>query len=144
MIPSIRKQMPLVFNIITEAENKIKAETGVEVKLKLVTSTQAAIENRLDLLLKTMCALWGNNITDIRGQIRTREFVIPRQMFCFVAHRLYGDTTSLKTIGSTVNYKDHTTVLNAINQICDLLASRNEQVLSFYNKVKHLLDEEKV
>ena len=59
-------------------------------------------------------------VDSLKGKRRFREYVIPRQMFCYAARILF-ESATLKQIGTFIGGRDHSTVSHAINTLDDLM-----------------------
>lgn len=72
----------------------------------------------LELLREAVCKYYDLTINQFESKVRSRDRVIARQMFCYIAkEREFG---SLKDIGSYIGGRDHTTVIHARQTIADL------------------------
>jgi len=73
-----------------------------------------------DKLLKCVSRYYNIPTKEIIGSNRKREKVICRQMFCYIARENMPDT-SLKSIGSALGGRDHSTVIHSIQSASDFM-----------------------
>ena len=74
----------------------------------------------VDAILRSVASVFQVRITDLKGQARTKDIAIPRQVAMFLARELINE--SLVTIGSSFG-KTHSTVLHACKTIEDRVTS---------------------
>ena len=84
--------------------------------------SDSVLKGRLtfDKLLNCISKYYNIPQREIQGVKRHREKVICRQMFCYIA-RDNMPNCSLKTIGSALGGRDHSTVIHSIQQAADLM-----------------------
>ena len=69
---------------------------------------------------KTRLNLDPITVKDILGKSRKREHVVPRQIFCYYAARLFTRAT-LREIGAYIGGRDHSTVLHSKQMVQDMI-----------------------
>ncbi len=96
--------------------------TGQELNLKTAAESlgqsikmQAAKPMNVNQILKIVCSYFNVTLTDIKGQRRTKEFVVPRQMAMFLLYEL--TQTPFVTIGELLGNRDHTTIMHGVKKI---------------------------
>ncbi len=96
--------------------------TGQDLNLKTAAESlgqsikmQAAKPMNVNQILKIVCSYFNVTLTDIKGQRRTKEFVVPRQMAMFLLYEL--TQTPFVTIGELLGNRDHTTIMHGVKKI---------------------------
>ena len=87
-------------------------------------------------ILDNICRTIRVNDTDVISESRKIEFVIARQIFCFVARELTGSKYS--EIGKVIN-RDRTSVKYSCKKVRQNLKINDKKTVSMYEKVKHIL-----
>lgn len=87
-------------------------------------------------VLKAVCAYYSVKTTDIKGERRMKELVIPRQ----VAMYLIKEITHMPyiTIGTFLGGRDHTTIMHGVEKIAEDI-SKNEKMKQDVNNVKQII-----
>jgi len=70
---------------------------------------------------------------DLCGKFKKKELVLMRQLFCYFCKE-WSILPTLTSIGNEIN-RDHTTVMYSIQQIRDLVDSKDELTLTLYNYI---------
>ena len=116
-------QMPIVKNIISSAEFKIKKLTGIDISLVpagLSRNTVASSKLILQELVEDFFECkWKNVIT--KG--RRRDNVRARYFYAWVNIKVLNQTFSLT--GEELGGRDHTTIINAIAMCNKYLSANN-------------------
>lgn len=96
--------------------------TGQDLNLKTAAESlgqsikmQAAKPMNVNQILKIVCSYFNVTLTDIKGQRRTKKFVVPRQMAMFLLYEL--TQTPFVTIGELLGNRDHTTIMHGVKKI---------------------------
>jgi len=96
--------------------------TGQDLNLKTAAESlgqsirmQAAKPMNVNQILKVACSYYNVTLTDIKGQRRTKELVVPRQMAMFLLYEL--TQTPFVTIGELLGNRDHTTIMHGVKKI---------------------------
>lgn len=133
-----------VFAIVTKAEDSISAIMGKRVSLiphtqaQSTDDTKAAITQKDFQLRAIISNVTGISWKDMASKSRKKEIVTARFMYCVYARALTG--LSLKSIGLNLGGRDHTTVLNALQTVKDLLDTRDVVVTDMMTKInEHLI-----
>ena len=96
------------------------------------------IENRLELILNEVCCRTGTDKEDITSKCRKLKYVLPRQIYCYVARKTTNAT--LQQIGNIVNIR-HDSVLNAVKNIKNQIEVRDKKTMIYYDKIKYMVSE---
>jgi chromosomal replication initiation ATPase DnaA len=140
MNPQIKLHYPLIYDEILKAQNIIKQKTGLDIKL-LIRRNDTKVEEILSYEFKEFFKIWGVNLVTV--STKSREFPLPEYRYILWLYcRLKHPKFSLKKIGSFVGVVDHTSVIHGLNTAYKMLETQDEQFLSIYNPVKHLLHHE--
>ena len=102
--------------------------------LKMTDVTNLTLEK----LFREVSIYCNNNTHTLKSKTRRREAVIARQLFFYVARKLFKGRYTLKNIGKISGGRDHSTVLHGIKTIEDLMSvdkSINNWTNSFIRKV---------
>ena len=89
------------------------------------------------MILHIVCEVAGISRATILGNLRHRRFVRPRHVACYLIHE-YRPRMSLPQIGEFMGDRDHTTIINAIRRIQDLL-EHDDSTQQLYHEVKRRL-----
>lgn len=76
-----------------------------------------------------------NKIVHLKHKIRIREITELRSIFCYLARNM---KYSLKTIGSYLNGRDHTTVIHSVNTFKDLIETCGTFREKYYQVLDHI------
>lgn len=87
----------------------------VEETLKDIISPNAIRQVTPDYIIEVVAEHYGITVDDMKSQRRNSEYVLPRQVYMYVASKLTQE--SLQNIGKYINKKDHTTVIHGIKKI---------------------------
>lgn len=79
-----------------------------------------------ELIIQTVAEHYGITMTDIAGNKRNNEIVIPRQIAMYLCRKM--TDASLKNIGNLLGKRDHTTIINGHNKIESELKSNNSSI----------------
>ncbi|MEX0961768.1 MAG: chromosomal replication initiator protein DnaA [Simkaniaceae bacterium] len=75
----------------------------------------------VDSVLKSVAAMFNVRVSDLKGNSRTKEIALPRQIAMYLAKELIND--SLVKIASSFGGKTHSTLLHAWKKVSTLLSS---------------------
>ncbi|MCI8304947.1 MAG: chromosomal replication initiator protein DnaA [Lawsonibacter sp.] len=78
-----------------------------------------------DVIIEEVCKFYNIEPEILRGQGRSKDISLARQIAMYQIRRM--TNLSLKEIGSEFNGRDHSTVLNALNRIEDLVKTDPEK-----------------
>lgn len=116
----------------TEEGSKIKIQWGVSV------SIEPNLYQLAESIKTTVAFEMLSSVEAMEDRIRKREHVTARQLaMYFIKDKT---TLSLKAIGGLFGGRDHSTVLNAINQVEDLCYG-DKAYKSQFEYLKKLIDE---
>lgn len=140
MSPEIKPHYPLIYDEILKAQNIIKQKTGLDIKL-LIRRNDTKIEEILSYEFKEFFKIWGVNLVTV--STKSREFPLPEYryilwLYCRIKHPKF----SLKKIGEFLGVADHSSVIHGLNTVYKMIDTQDEQFLSIYNPVKHLIHNE--
>ena len=68
-----------------------------------------------ELIIQTVAEHYGITMSDIAGNKRNNEIVVPRQIAMYLCRKM--TDASLKNIGALLGKRDHTTIINGHNKI---------------------------
>lgn len=86
-----------------------------EQELRDIISPDEKREVTPELIINTVAEHFGIRPEDIKGKKRNSEIVFPRQIAMYLCREIIG--IPLKSIGTIMGKKDHTTVIHACNTI---------------------------
>lgn len=72
-------------------------------------------------ILRTVCTYYNIKMTDIKGERRVKEFVVPRQVSMYLL-KLYSGTPYM-AIGDLLGGRDHTTIMHGHDKIAEKIQS---------------------
>ena len=78
-----------------------------------------------DVIIEEVCKFYNLEPSLLRGQGRSKDISLARQIAMFQIRRM--TNLSLKEIGAEFGGRDHSTVLNALNRIEDLVKTDPEK-----------------
>ena len=79
-----------------------------------------------ELIIQTVAEHYGITMADIAGNKRNNEIVVPRQIAMYLCRKM--TDASLKSIGSLLGKRDHTTIINGQKKIEEEIKSNNSSV----------------
>jgi len=104
---------------IKELEGKdIDTDTLYRAIKSLLKDTSDIMPNA-DLIIEEVCAFYNIDSTAIRGQSRTKDTAMARQIAMYMIREM--TRMSLKEIGREFGGRDHTTVLHSTDRISNLM-----------------------
>lgn len=115
--------------------DEITSNIYVGVYLRSLFTDNCTQLDRLNRLKKLILDA-GNSIYPMTWEVlgskfRKKELVLTRQLFCYFCKE-WSILPTLTSIGNEIN-RDHTTVMHSIQQIKDLIDSKDELTLQIYN-----------
>jgi chromosomal replication initiator protein len=130
---NIRELEGVLISMIAQA-SLIRQDITLELAKQTLKNIVHDIDTEvsIDYIQKTIAEYFKVDIVDIKGKIRKKEFVIPRQVAIFFS-KLY-TTHSLKVIGYHFGGRDHSTVIHAIQSVEDMIATDSR----FKNSVEEI------
>lgn len=93
----------------------------------------------LEDLLRLISYHAGISVDLMRSSRRTREIVIARQVYCYLAKQMFGTRFTLKKIGLTIGERDHTTVIHSVNTAEDYIDTNEQGFMSLYKRVNEIV-----
>ena len=87
-------------------------------------------------VLHIVCRLTGADPDVLKSKSRKRNYVIPRQTYCFAARSMTRAT--MQEIGDIIG-RDHSTVLYSCNEVKYKIESKDKKMTEMYNRIKHIL-----
>jgi chromosomal replication initiator protein len=117
--------------------------TGQDLTLKTAAESlgqsiklQAAKPLNVNQILKIVSSYFNVTLSDIKGQRRKKEFVVPRQMAMYLLYEL--TQTPFVTIGELLGNRDHTTIMHGVKKIETELKSLGKTKQDYLN-IKQVL-----
>ena len=105
--------------------NKVDITLDIVIEtLKDLISPNKVKQVTPELIINTVAEHYGVKPEDIKSPKRNSEFVLPRQVYMYVASKL--TVESQQNIGKYINKKDHTTIIHGVNKIEDELKNNDE------------------
>lgn len=95
-------------------------EELVEKTLKEMLQYAPRQKISVDQILKAVAAIFDVRVSDLRGNARTKEVALSRQVAMYLAHKLINE--SLQMLGASFN-RTHSTVLHACKNIKEMAAA---------------------
>lgn len=118
------------------ALNKLVAYSNLEKKEINVSLAEEVLRDILlpdekrevtpELIIQTVAEHYGISMTDIAGNKRNSEIVIPRQIAMYLCRKM--TDVSLKSIGNLLGKRDHTTIINGEKKIEAELRANNTSI----------------
>ncbi|MGN7787388.1 hypothetical protein ACTJIJ_22840 [Niabella sp. 22666] len=121
--------------IIKEAERKILDETGIKMALCI---DAGHIEN-VQTLLNPFLESWNVSMYRIQSEDTFRPLVLMRYILALYLRKV--ECLKFKVIATILN-RDMTTLISGMDSLHGWLITGDEMTLKYYNKVKHLFDEQ--
>lgn len=138
---TLKPHMPLITSIISSAEDRIFSATGLQVKLS-VQGTLNAAQGKMfvaqDLSIKC-CELWGIDISILLEKSRKSNVVIMRSLAVHLIRHKYKHI-GLRELGDFFGGYDHTSMIACVERVNSWLFTRDVYTLEYYNKIKHLYE----
>lgn len=106
----------LIFHA-TLLKKDIDLELAKEVMKNIIKEIQSDVS--VDFIQKTVADFFKVELDNIKGKIKKREFVIPRQVAMYFCKRYTQLTLSL--IGENFGGRDHSTVIHALESVEDMM-----------------------
>jgi hypothetical protein len=97
--------------------------------------TPYPIVDFLEQKLLEVSAVTKVPISVMEGTDRHRDFVIARQLYCYIAYRTKPFEISLREVGLGIK-KDHATVMHSNGVIENYIFSKNKDILQFLQLLK--------
>jgi len=114
----------------TLLKKEVDLELAKEVMKNIVKEIQADVS--VDFIQKTVADFFKVELEQMKGKIKKREFVIPRQVAMYFCKRYTQLTLAL--IGENFGGRDHSTVIHALESVEDLMKTDS----NFKNSVDEL------
>lgn len=106
----------LIFHA-TLLKKEIDLELAKEVMKNIIKEIQSDVS--VDFIQKTVADYFKVELDSLKGKIKKREFVIPRQVAMYFCKRYTQLTLSL--IGENFGGRDHSTVIHALESVEDMM-----------------------
>lgn len=134
---------PSVAGIICKAEEEILSITGRRIRLipqrmELADAMPVKKLNERDLLLRNIiCTLCGVTWEQLTSKSRKKEIVSARHLYSSYA-RTHLKLT-FKEIGKNIGGRDHTTIINSLNCVRNLMFVRDDMMVRFVKAINEEL-----
>ncbi|MDP1810574.1 MAG: helix-turn-helix domain-containing protein [Sediminibacterium sp.] len=140
MNPNIKANLPFINHVISNAQDDIKAQTGIQVVL-YIRPHHMMLEDLINQLFLNVISNWEDvSLDDIKSDNRKTDIVTMRKILCMIAKYKFPKKdypkAGLKTIGEVIGIGDHASVIHHINTGLDLLSIQDEKFMKYYNPVK--------
>lgn len=76
---------------------------------------------RLRTIFEWTCEYMGKDKELVSSPKRSRELVVVRQLYCYLAKQFMPEGTTLKSIAEYIGFRDHSTVIYSIRTVNDLI-----------------------
>lgn len=126
--------------ILTKAKEEIQIIVGEPIGLELSLLPVSVKDDQLIKVLKLKKAIQdvsGEKWSDIISKSRVKELAYARHLFAYHARAF--TTLSLKAIGEVLGGRDHTTPINSIQAVKDLLDAKDEMMTKMNNHLTQIL-----
>ena len=135
--------LPLINKLIEACSEYIKNLTGLDIDIVHipVRDTPKTQDDSIRDFINECCRCWGT-VPEYILKSRMRIRVDMRQLITYAIKKKYPRLTHART-GSFLN-QDHTTVIATLKTIQARFAAKDELVMNLYQKIKHVLPDEKV
>ena len=122
------------FNKVHNYTKLLGAEVTIEQVDSLLGVDPISVRRRISpaKIISLVANTFGVNPEDIKSKSRHALVVLPRQVSMYLVRNLL--QYSLEETAKTLNRKDHTTVLHAINKVSELI----EKDAGFKQKILHI------
>ena len=110
-------------------ERKNIREITVEIAEEILRDILLPDEKREvtpELIIQTVAEHYGITMSDIAGNKRNNEIVVPRQIAMYLCRKM--TDASLKNIGALLGKRDHTTIINGQKKIEEELKGNNTSI----------------
>ncbi len=132
---NIIKMLPLTAKILNRIE-KFKEEMNKEFG-EFITVEVEYTNYQIDALVKLVSDVLHITITDLlKG--KKGDAVLARHLAVYLVHE-YVEGATLKQIGEYFMDKHHSTIINSCNVFKDLMDSKNEKMMDFYNRCNNAI-----
>jgi chromosomal replication initiator protein len=111
-IIELKKETPTI-----EMVAEIIRRLNKDIKLQGFLENTPAVSKDIDSLVLCVADYYNLTVSDLIGQKRSREMMLPRQMAMYLAKQYL--SLSLQKIGDFFEGRDHTSVLHAVKKISD-------------------------
>src|SRR5690554_851560 len=135
---NVRELEGLLIRLAVKAEllgRPIDLEMARESTHSLLAEVETA--TTVEDIQKVVCNYFGIRLSDIKGKRKHRAVSFPRMVAMYVARQRLG--TSFPELGNHFGGKDHTTVINAVRKIGQLLEEDDERVVSSIDAIEKQL-----
>lgn len=135
---NVRELEGLLIRLAVKAEllgRPIDLEMARESTHSLLAEVETA--TTVEDIQKVVCNYFGIRLSDIKGKRKHRAVSFPRMVAMYVARQRLG--TSFPELGNRFGGKDHTTVINAVRKIGQLLEEDDERVVSSISAIEKQL-----
>ena len=135
---NVRELEGLFIRLAVKAEllgRPIDLEMARESTHSLLAEVETA--TTVEDIQKVVCNYFGIRLSDIKGKRKHRAVSFPRMVAMYVARQRLG--TSFPELGNRFGGKDHTTVINAVRKIGQLLEEDDERVISSIGAIEKQL-----
>ena len=109
-ILELKKETPSV-----EAVAQIIKQLNKDVKLRGFDTTKPVLAKNIEEITKYIAEFYNVTVSELIGQNRTREFMLPRQLAMYLSKNCL--SISLKKIGEYFGGRDHSSVIHSIKKL---------------------------
>lgn len=92
----------------------------------------------VEQILKSVAAVFQVRVSDLKGNSRTKEIALPRQVAMYLAKEMINE--SLMMLGASFGGRTHSTILHAYNSIEKKLKSGDDQLNRMINMIRRNID----
>jgi chromosomal replication initiator protein len=95
----------------------------------------------VERLENLICSEYSITPDQLKGPCRKREYVFPRQVFCYILKEFAPEYT-LAYIGTFLGNRDHTTIIHSITAINDFIDTNpkvTQRIMQFRFKIIQIL-----
>lgn len=117
--------------ILDDCRKQIEAEIGVEVTINYNLKFHHLGTFELREIVLSVCNVSWFELT---SKSRKSEIIIARQLYSFFARHI--QRKSLSAIATEVGNADHTTAMNSIQVVRDMIDSKNELYMQYFTEIE--------
>ncbi len=127
----------VIGGILSAASKAIADKTGLKVDLSYSIQRTLDKEARdIEELLEQVCTIWGVDLEKLRIPCKKRENVAMRQILWLVMRANHPYLT-LEECGALLGNRHYTTVMCALRDVENHIATNDELFMRFFNPVRH-------
>lgn len=115
-------------------EFSAQIEQKIGGKVHMAWQPKSVMEHPVDVLKAIICTRLGVTWKQITSPTRREPVKEARHLFCYFAKMNYSLT--LRTIGDMIGGRDHTTVINSINVVNNLMDAKDYSMCTKFNIIQ--------